>query len=225
MTHQAPVILDIGNSEIPVEQQYSVIWLHGLGADGHDFEPIVPTLQLQGKTVRFIFPNAKVQPVTINGGMAMPSWYDIMGLDIDSRADAEGILESVTYINSLINKEIARGIASKNIVMAGFSQGGVVALHCGLSFPQPLAGIMALSTYLPDVEDLTSRLSEENRTISIFQAHGTQDPVVPITLGEMAHHQLQQWNYPAQWHTYSMPHAVIPQEINDISRWLNEVLD
>jgi len=224
MQHERPIILETPAFANAEAEPCGVIWLHGLGANGHDFESIVPALQLQGKAIRFIFPNAKVQPVSINGGMAMPSWYDIMGLDIDSRADAAGIFDSVSYINNLLQNEISQGISSNKMVIAGFSQGGVVALHCGMSFAQPLAGIMALSTYLPDVIDLKTRLTTENKDISIFQAHGIQDPVVPLSLGEMAHHQLQQWNYPAQWHTYSMPHAVIPQEITDISNWLNQVL-
>ncbi len=219
MSYQSPVIIE------PKDQhQASVIWLHGLGADGHDFEAIAPMLGVSSLGIRFIFPHAKVQPVTINGGMACRSWYDIKGLDIDSRADSEGIAESVNYVNTLINNELMAGISSTKIVIAGFSQGGVVAYHTALKSEHQLAGIMALSTYLPDVEALSQQLSAVNKQIPIFQGHGTQDPVVQLMLGEMANKQLISWGYQPEWHTYPMPHAVINEEIADIGNWLRKIL-
>ena len=220
MSYQIPVVI-----EPSCTHRATVIWMHGLGADGHDFEPIVPQLGVDNLGIRFIFPNAKVQPVTINGGMSMPSWYDIIGLDIDSRADAQGISESVDYVSELIQAEITAGINSKNIVMAGFSQGGVVGLHTALTFPQPLAGIMALSTYLPLVQELEPRLSPENRNTPIFQAHGSMDPVVSPMLGDMAASQLKQWGYNLVCHRYPMQHAVCPAEITEIGRWLKMMLE
>jgi len=208
----------------PGEAQYSVIWLHGLGADGHDFEAIAPMLGVDSLGIRFIFPHARVQPVTINGGMACRSWYDIKGLDIDSRADSDGIAESVIYVRQLIKNELDSAIAADKIVIAGFSQGGVVAYHSALTSEHKLAGIMALSTYLPDTDKLSANLSATNKQIPIFQAHGTQDPVVQLILGEMANKQLIQWGYQPEWRTYSMPHAVIPEEIADIGVWLKNTL-
>lgn len=228
MKYDPPIILETSAFKERFQQHpestFAIIWLHGLGADGHDFEAIVPMLELEAVPVRFIFPHAPVQPVTINGGMAMRSWYDIIGLEIDSRADVDGIRQSVLYANQLIETQCQSGILSEHIIMAGFSQGGAVALHTGLTCDKPLAGIMALSTYLPCIEIIADDTRITNEGIEIFQAHGTQDPVVPIALGEMAHHQLQSWNYPAKWHTYSMPHAVIEHEINDISHWLKQLM-
>jgi len=219
MSYQTPVII-----EPTSEHKASVIWLHGLGADGHDFEAIAPMLGVDSLGIRFVFPHANIQPVTINGGMACRSWYDIKGLDIDSRADSEGIAESVVFVKQLIQNEIDTGISAANIIIAGFSQGGVVAYHSALTSEHKLAGIMALSTYLPDTDKLSEKLSEQNKQIPIFQAHGTQDPVVQIALGEMANKQLNSWGYQPKWHTYPMPHAVINEEIADIGSWLREVL-
>jgi len=229
MHYDKPIILETTtfkqcqlNSDL--SEAFAVIWLHGLGADGHDFEAVVPMLNVEELPIRFIFPHAPVQPVTINGGMAMRSWYDIIGLEIDSRADVDGIHQSVAYTKNLIQQQCDNGMDSKHIIVAGFSQGGAVALHTGLTSELPLGGIMALSTYLPCSELINEENRQVNAEIDIFQAHGTQDPVVPIQLGEMAHHQLQLWNYPAKWHTYSMPHAVIEQELHAISHWLNHIV-
>jgi len=219
MSYQTPVII-----EPTSEHKASVIWLHGLGADGHDFEAIAPMLGVDTLGIRFIFPHANIQPVTINGGMACRSWYDIKGLDIDSRADSEGIAESVSYVRQLIQNEIDAGIASEKMIIAGFSQGGVVAYHSALISKHKLGGLMALSTYLPDTDKLSQNLSEANKQIPIFQAHGTQDPVVQLTLGEMANKQLNDWGYQPQWRTYPMPHAVINEEIADIGNWLRKNL-
>jgi len=219
MPYETPVII-----EPTIAHKASVIWLHGLGADGHDFEAITPMLGVDALGIRFIFPHARVQPVTINGGMACRSWYDIKGLDIDSRADSEGIAESVSYVRQLTQNELDAGIPSEKIIIAGFSQGGVVAYHSALTSEHKLAGIMALSTYLPDTDRLSQNLSANNKQIPIFQGHGTQDPVVQLALGEMANKQLNSWGYQPQWHTYPMPHAVINEEIADIGDWLRNIL-
>lgn len=198
----------------------SVIWLHGLGADATDFEPLVPMLDLSAR-VRFIFPNAPVRPVTINGGMEMRAWYDI-----DPGAPLAGgndIKNSVNAIRSIVDEEMAAGIPSKRIALAGFSQGGVVALELGLSFSQPLAGIMALSTYLHDHEQVTERLALANVDTPIFMAHGISDPVIPITRAITSREALIQLNYRVQWHEYAMGHQVCPQEITHISQWLSSI--
>ena len=198
----------------------SVIWLHGLGADATDFEPLVPMLDLSAR-VRFIFPNAPVRPVTVNGGMEMRAWYDI-----DPGAPLAGgndIKNSVNAIRSIVEDEMAAGIPSKRIALAGFSQGGVVALELGLSFSQPLAGIMALSTYLHDHEQVTERLALANVDTPIFMAHGISDPVIPITRAITSREALIQLNYRVQWHEYAMGHQVCPQEITHISQWLSSI--
>jgi len=212
--------------EIDVNKsRYSVIWLHGLGADGHDFEPIVAELVFKNKDqTRFIFPHAPTMAVTVNGGMVMPAWYDIVAPRIDAEQDEKGIRDSATQINQLIEAEIAAGIESKNIVLAGFSQGGAVVLHTGLRFDKPLAGIMALSTYLPLDTFVSNESNPANKGIGIFYAHGTQDPVIPISLAEMSKEFLLKLGYNIDWHSYPMEHSVIPQEINDISTWLDQIL-
>ena len=204
----------------------SVIWLHGLGADGHDFEPIVPELRLPDDAgTRFIFPNAPVRPVTINGGMAMRAWYDIRSPDLSREEDADAIIESAGIVNGFIDREKSAGIESRNIILAGFSQGGAVALHAGLRRNDRLAGILALSTYLPLPERLSGEARAENRDTPILMAHGSFDPVIPVTLGKNSCTLLQQAGYPVEWHTYPMQHAVCPDEIDVIGRWLKSCLD
>lgn len=217
---------DLNTLEITVSNPtHSVIWLHGLGADGHDFEPIVAELAFKNKAyTRFIFPHAPSIPVTVNDGMIMPAWYDIIAPRIDADQDEKGIRHSAMQINKLIDAEIARGIPSENILLAGFSQGGAIALHTGLRYSKKLAGIMALSTYLPLDTFVTSEASKENHKLAIFYAHGTQDPVIPIALAEMSRDFLLELGYPVQWQAYPMEHSVIPQEIDDISKWLDERL-
>ena len=212
--------------EINVEKPvYSIIWLHGLGADGHDFEPIVPELDFKNKNkTRFIFPHAPSMPVTINNGMVMPAWYDIVAPRIDAEQDEKGIRHSAAQINQLIDAEIERGIESKNILLAGFSQGGAIVLHTGLRYPKPLAGIMALSTYLPLDTAVSTEASKENKNIPVFYAHGSHDPVIPVALAETSKMFMQKLGYKIDWHTYPMEHAVIPQEIDDISHWLDKTL-
>jgi len=206
----------------PASAQASVIWLHGLGADGHDFVPIVPELHLPASPgVRFVFPHASVRPVTINNGHPMRAWYDIKSLGPGTRGDAAGLDESVARIARLIGAEQALGIAANRIVIAGFSQGGAVALHAALSYPERLAGVLALSTYLPVPESLEPRLAAANRDVPILMCHGTYDPVVVPAMGEAARAWLAARDYPVEWRTYPMQHQVTPAEIADIARWLS----
>jgi phospholipase/carboxylesterase len=203
----------------------AVIWLHGLGADGHDFEPIVPQLVQPGeRALRFVFPHAPVRPVTLNGGYAMRAWYDIAALDRRTREDESGIRASQATISALIQRENARGIASAQIVLAGFSQGGAMALFAGTRYPEKLAGIMGLSCYLLLAEKLLSERSAANQSTPIFLAHGSQDPMVAPALGAEARRQLEAAGYTIEWHAYSMPHSVCPQEVLDIGAWLRRVL-
>ena len=202
----------------------SVIWMHGLGADGHDFEPIVPELGLPGALqVRFIFPNAPVRPVTLNMGMAMRAWYDIIEIG-GGREDGEGLRASQAAIEQLIAAEVARGIPASRIVLAGFSQGGAIAFQTGLRHPQRLAGIMALSTYLPLAGTVEDERSAANRDLPVFMAHGSVDPVISISRAQQSRKMLEALGYPLEWHEYPMPHSVCPQEITDISDWLVRTL-
>jgi len=200
----------------------SIIWMHGLGADGHDFEPIVPELGMPGApAARFVFPHAPVQPVTINRGARMRAWYDVTG---DGRQDAAGIRASQARVEALIARERSRGIAPGAIVLAGFSQGGAMALHTGLRHPERLAGILALSTYLPLPDTLAQEASKANRNLPIFMAHGTQDPVIPLSWAARSRDHLTSLGYAPDWHEYPMPHSVCAQEIADVSGWLRIVL-
>lgn len=204
--------------------QGSVIWLHGLGADGHDFEPIVPELQLPASlALRFIFPHAPTIPVTINGGYVMRAWYDIASQRIDAQQDADGIHASAKRIGQWIQHELDAGIPANKIVLAGFSQGGVIALQVGLRYPQKLAGILALSCYLPLADTLAKEKSPANAHTEILMAHGNDDPVVPVMLAEQSRDQLRAAGYEIDWHVYPMQHAVSVEEINDISAWLQKV--
>ncbi|WP_210541854.1 alpha/beta hydrolase [Rhodoferax sp. PAMC 29310] len=203
----------------------AVIWLHGLGADGNDFANLVPELDLSAcPPIRFVFPHAPTLPVTINGGYVMPAWYDIRGADLVSRQDTEGIQKSALAISALIENEISRGIAAENIVLAGFSQGCAMALHTGLRFPKRLAGVMALSGYLPLAETFAAERHPANAATPIFMAHGSQDPVVVPARGEASRDLLSSLGYAVHWHTYPMPHSVHPREVADISTFLTTVL-
>jgi phospholipase/carboxylesterase len=203
----------------------SVIWLHGLGADGHDFEPIVPELVAPGeRALRFVFPHAPVRPVTLNGGFAMRAWYDIVAIDRRTTEDESGIRASRALIDALITRENARGIASERIVLAGFSQGGAMALFAGTRYPQRLAGIMGLSCYLVLAGRFAAERVAANQATPIFLAHGSEDPVVAPVLGELARRTLVENGYDVEWHSYSMPHSVCPQEVADIAAWLRRVL-
>jgi phospholipase/carboxylesterase len=199
--------------------QLSVLWLHGLGADGHDFEPIVPELGLR-IPARFVFPHAPVRPVTINGGMAMRAWYDILGFDRRAKEDAGGIRASAAAVTELVDREIERGMPSDRIVLAGFSQGGAIALHTALRDPRPLAGILALSTYLPLAASLASERSAANAGIPIFLAHGTADTVLPLELADNSRRALGALGYAVEWHAYPMPHSVCIEEISAVGAWL-----
>ncbi len=216
---------DFIEHEQGTKPNYAIIWLHGLGADGHDFEPVVPALNLRSDAgVRFVFPHAPRQPVTVNGGMVMRAWYDIESIDIARTVDTDGIERSVAMIRALIEREVERGIATNRIILAGFSQGGAVALHTALLYPQRLAGVIGLSTYLPIPEALSDNAREANRNTPIFMGHGTYDPVVPLALGDASHQQLQALGYQVDWHTYPMEHSVNMDEIRDIGTWLRNLI-
>jgi phospholipase/carboxylesterase len=203
----------------------AVIWLHGLGADGNDFAGLVPELDLDGcPPIRFVFPHAPSIPVTLNGGYVMPAWYDILGVNLVDRQDAAGIQKSERAIIALIENEVARGIPYDHIVLAGFSQGCAMALHTGLRLPHRLAGIMALSGYLPLADRFVTERMQANAHTPVFMAHGTMDPVVVLQRGENSRDALAAMGHPVQWHTYPMPHAVHPQEIADIGLFLKQVL-
>jgi phospholipase/carboxylesterase len=203
----------------------TVIWMHGLGADGHDFAPIVRELDLSGcHGIRFVFPHAEAMPVTINNGYVMRAWYDILGMDLVRREDAEGLRASQGRIEELIANEIARGIPAERIVLAGFSQGCAMTLQTGLRYPQRLAGLMCLSGYLPIADSLASERHAANQDIPIFMAHGRGDGVVPIYRAEASRDLLTELGYTIEWHEYMMQHSVCAEEIDDISQWLQRVL-
>lgn len=202
----------------------SVIWLHGLGADGHDFEPIVPELQLPPELpLRFIFPHAPVRPVTLNGGAPMRAWFDIVKIGVNQPRDLKGMLASKDAVEELIARENSRGVPTARIVLAGFSQGGAVALFAGLQHADKLAGIMALSTWLPAEEGLDLKLSSANLATPIFYGHGAQDAVVPLLLGAQTRNWLTQQGCVVNWHTYPMPHTVSMEEIAHLRAWLISV--
>jgi len=204
----------------------AVIWLHGLGADGNDFVPIVEEMRLPpALSIRFVFPHAPVRPVTLNGGIPMRAWYDIYGSELATRSDLQGVRESQAQIEALIARETARGVAARRIVLAGFSQGGAVALYAGLRHRERLAGIIALSTYLVDIEHLAEEASEANRDIPIFMAHGSQDPMVRLEWGDASRRALVQNGYRVEWHTYVMQHAVVWEEIEAVSAFLARELE
>jgi phospholipase/carboxylesterase len=210
--------------ETGADPQYTVIWMHGLGADGHDFEPLVPQLLDDGMpALRFVFPHAPVRPVTINNGYQMRAWYDIIGIDRRSAEDFKGIGESTDSIGGLIHREHARVIASDHILLAGFSQGGAMALHLATRHPDRFAGVVALSCYLPLAKDFANSRSTANLATPIFMAHGTQDPVVPYAMGDESRRVLEGAGYNIEWHGYPMPHSLCEQEIADLRRWLRRV--
>jgi phospholipase/carboxylesterase len=202
-----------------------VIWLHGLGADGSDFVPIVPELGLPASlAVRFVFPHAPVRAVTINNGMRMRAWYDISAADLTNRADLAGVRQSASALEALIGRERGRGIASERIILAGFSQGGAIALYAGVRHRERLVGIMALSTYLIAPDSLAQDASEANRGLPIFMAHGTADPVVRFQWGEASKRLLEAQGYALEWHSYRMEHSVCLEEVHAIGAWLTRVL-
>ena len=206
--------------------EYCIIWLHGLGARGHDFEPIVPELGLAEQPgVRFLFPHAPVRPITINGGAAMRGWYDITSLDFGNRQqDTAGIRDSAAHINNLIDTQIAQGIPARNILLAGFSQGGAIALFTALTSNHQLGGIMALSTYLPLQDAVFNELTEHGKHLPLFMAHGKHDDVIHIQHAEQSRDILSEHGISVQWHQYSITHSVSAEEIADIATWLKNQL-
>ena len=218
-----PPILPHITLETGSAPRHSIIWLHGLGADGSDFVPLAEEMSLP-VAVRYLFPHAPKRPVTINGGFVMRAWYDIATADIGGVQDAEGIRASQLGIEQLIAQERAHGIAACNIFIAGFSQGGAIALHTGLRHNERLGGLLALSTYLPLAETLSAEGAAANLDIPVFMAHGRSDPVVPYTLGVSSRDRLQQRGYPLSWHEYAMPHSVCQEEVGDIADWLAQRL-
>jgi phospholipase/carboxylesterase len=212
--------ITIASGENP---QYSFIFLHGLGADANDFVPFVDELSLPNDiAIRFVFPNAPMLPVTINNGMKMSAWYDILGLDRMSKQDETGIKQSEQAIQQCIDYELEQGIAADHIFLGGFSQGGAMALHTGLRYSQKLAGIIALSTYLPLADLVAAERHATNHDTPIFYAHGTFDPVIPLELAELSLDELQNHQYPIEWHAYPMMHSVCQEEIDDLSLWLSQ---
>lgn len=212
--------LEISTSDSP---DASVIWLHGLGADGYDFAPVVEALQPLPH-IRFILPHAPAMPVTFNGGYVMPAWYDIYDRDIVDRQDEAGIRATQARIDALITYEQQRSVDPARIVLAGFSQGGAIALHTGLRHPHRLAGIMALSTYLPLQPQLAQERSPENATLPIFMAHGQFDDIIAIARAQASRELLEGMGYPLEWHEYTMPHSVCNEEVADIRDFLLRVL-
>ena len=216
-----PLVIETGSAP-----DACVIWLHGLGADGHDFEPIVPELRLDPQlAIRFVFPHAPMMPVTINQGFVMRAWYDIRSADIGAETDADGIRASAASVGAMVDAEIERGFAAERIVLAGFSQGGAIALQAGLRYPQRLAGILALSTYLPLADSLAAERSETNADVPILMAHGSADPVIPLPLAVASRARLDTLGYDVEWHEYpGLGHGVSPQEIAHIAAWIEGVL-
>ena len=214
--------MDAIELESGAHPQAAILWLHGLGADGHDFEPIVPELGL-AQPVRFVFPHAPVRPVTINSGMRMRAWYDILQLG-GGPEDEAGIRASQRLLDDLISRETARGIAPGKILLAGFSQGGAVALQTALRHPERLAGVLALSTYLPLAGTLQSEMAQANRDLPIFMAHGRYDDVIPFDRAQASRKHLEALGYPVQWHEYPMPHSVCAPEIADLAAFITRLI-
>jgi phospholipase/carboxylesterase len=203
----------------------AVVWMHGLGADGHDFESLVPELRLPAApSLRFVFPHAPIRPVTINGGMRMRAWYDVVGFDKRAPQDAAGIRESAESLGLLLKRERERGIPAERIVVAGFSQGGAMALQLGLRWPERLAGVIALSTWLPLADTLEAEAHPANAAVPLLLAHGSFDPVVPQAAGEASRDALRALGYDVDWRSYPMPHSLCAQEVEDIRAWLLRTL-
>ncbi|RMG19288.1 MAG: carboxylesterase [Planctomycetota bacterium] len=217
MSDHLPAVVVAPRSGKP---QGALIWLHGLGADGHDFVPALPALPLEELGLKVVLPHAPARPVTINGGLVMPAWYDITGVDLEDRQDEEGVRASAKAVESLVAREVAGGIPSERIALVGFSQGGAVALFAGLRHRERLAGVAALSTYLILGDALERERSPTNGGLPVFHAHGRFDPVVRLQWGELARDWLRARGHPVDWHVYPMEHAVCPEELADLGRWL-----
>ncbi|MEL1262995.1 alpha/beta hydrolase [Pseudoxanthomonas putridarboris] len=215
-------VLDTVEQETGPSPQWAVLWLHGLGADGHDFAPLVPELVRPGwPALRFVFPHAPVRAVTINNGVRMRAWYDIVGMDFPTRADSAGIGESIVQVEALIAREQARGIAPERLLLAGFSQGGAIALAAGLRRQVPLAGLIALSTYLPGADKAAAHLAQDATRQPVFMAHGTGDPVIPLAYAEQSAQALKGLGFDVQWQRYPMAHQVCAEEIRDLGDWMD----
>lgn len=222
----ADALLDAEIIEPQSPADACVIWLHGLGADGHDFVDAVPSLGLPaGNRVRFIFPHAPVMPITMNGGMVMPAWYDIGAIDLRAAQDEPGIRKSEQAILALLNDQVQKGIKSERIILAGFSQGGAMALHTALRYPQRLAGAIILSSYLPLQEQLASQKSAANSQLPLFMAHGFMDTVVSYWIGQQSCTHLQAAGFKVDWHSYPMAHTVSMSELHDIGVWIKNALN
>lgn len=208
-----------------IDPTHTILWMHGLGADGNDFVPIIDELELPPDSrIRFIFPHAPMRPVSINNGFVMRAWYDVLNLNFSQPEDEDGLRDSQRAIEALLEREKQRGITPERIVLAGFSQGGAMALQTGLRYPEKLAGIMALSCYLPLQQTVVAEAHHANSATSIFMAHGSRDPVVPLTLAATSRRQLLESGYAVEWHEYPMAHTVCVEEMADISAWLERVL-
>ena len=220
-------LLETVETETGPDPRWSIVWLHGLGADGHDFAPIVPELvRPDWPALRFVFPHAPVRAVTINAGMRMRAWYDIRDADLANRADTEGVEASITQVGALLDREHARGIPASRTLLAGFSQGGAIALAAGLRRHEPLAGLVALSTYLPMTEArATETLQDAARSQAVFMAHGSADPVVPLRAGQWSAGVLQSLGFVVEWHAYPMPHSVCAEEVQALGDWLQHRFD
>ena len=207
------------------DTEFTIIWMHGLGADGHDFVPVIPELKLPASLkIKFVFPHAPIRPVTLNNGMEMRAWYDLLSLDRSKTAKEDDILNSVSWINQMLDEEIQSSTASDKILLAGFSQGGVIALHAGIRYPNKLAGIMALSTYIPFTDNVLEQASDTQQGIPIFAAHGELDPVIPFASWQDYVPKLEAVGYEVEAKAYRMEHSLCLEEINDISEWLQKVL-
>ncbi|MHC9086461.1 alpha/beta hydrolase [Luteimonas sp. RIT-PG2_3] len=216
-------LLDTIERETGADPQWSVIWLHGLGADGNDFVPIVPELlRPEWPALRFVFPNAPLRAVTINNGARMRAWYDIKDFDLANRADEQGVEESIVQVDALIERERQRGVPASRVILAGFSQGGAITLAAGLRRSTPLAGLIGLSTYLPAAHKAEGWLVEGAASQPLFFAHGTQDPVVPFAAGEQSAALMQRFGFDVSFHRYPMPHSVCAEEIADLGQWLSQ---
>jgi phospholipase/carboxylesterase len=220
-------LLQTVEHETAPNPRWTVLWLHGLGADGHDFAPIVPELLMRDGSrrdwpaLRFVFPHAPQRAVTINGGARMRAWYDIRDFDLANRADAQGVEESVAQVEALIAREAERGVPAGRLLLAGFSQGGAITLAAGLRRSEPLAGLIGLSTYLPMHDRAAQQLAAQAPSQPVFMAHGLQDPVVPFAAGEMSAARLRDLGFAVDWHRYPMPHSVCAEEIRDLGDWMS----
>ena len=216
------MLLECVERETGPSPAWSIVWLHGLGADGNDFAPIVPELlRRDWPALRFVFPHAPVRPVTINGGVPMRAWYDIVDIDLANRADEAGVAESMAQVEALVAREVERGVPRSRVVLAGFSQGGAVTLASGLRAAEPLGGLVALSTYMPSAHKARDALAAAAARAPVFMAHGRQDPVVPFEAGQQSAALLRDLGFEVEWHAYAMPHSVCAEEIRDLGDWLS----